>query len=60
MVEDNFCDGFFDVNMNSENALLNEFYMQSKEDITDSFIKRQKANIEEIETIYEENNGRDF
>ena len=32
MVEDNFYDEFFDVNMNFENSILNEFYMMEKED----------------------------
>ena len=32
MVEDNFYDEFFDVNMNFENSILNEFYMMKKED----------------------------
>ena len=32
MVEDNFYDEFFDVNMNFENSILNEFFMMDKDD----------------------------
>ncbi len=32
MLEENFYDEFFDVNMNFENSILNEFYMMDKED----------------------------
>ena len=32
MVEANFYDEFFDVNMNFENSILNEFFMMDKDD----------------------------
>ena len=32
MLEYNFYDDFFDVNMNFENSILNEFYMMDEED----------------------------
>ena len=43
MVEYNFYDEFFDVNMNFENSILNEFYMMDKEDIIRSFISYEEA-----------------
>lgn len=32
MLEENFYNDFFDVNINFENSILNEFYMMDEED----------------------------
>lgn len=37
MVEYNFYDEFFDVNINFENSILNEFYMMNEEDNISSY-----------------------
>ena len=43
MVEDNFYNDFFDVNMNFENSILNEFYMMDKEDIIRTFMSYKET-----------------
>lgn len=43
MVEDNFYNDFFDVNMNFENSILNEFYMMDKEDIIRPFMSYKET-----------------
>lgn len=43
MLEENFYNDFFDVNMNFENSILNEFYMMDKEDNVSSFISYEEA-----------------
>ena len=43
MVEYNFYDEFFYVNMNFENSILNEFYMMDEEDNVSSFMSYEEA-----------------
>ena len=44
MVEDNFYNDFFDVNMNFENSILNEFYMMdNKEDNISSYMSYEET-----------------
>ena len=44
MLEDNFYNDFFDVNMNFENSILNEFYMMdNKEDNISSYMSYEET-----------------